>query len=76
MPKVWGGYEKAEMSRRKRKQPEKKPPVNATAWCLLHERMMNDVYIRRRGCVMRRCKHLNWLETSQKKGGKTNGNSI
>ena len=44
------------MSRKKPKP--RKPPANATAWCLLHERLMNDVYIRRRGCVMRRCKHL------------------
>lgn len=36
-------------------------PANATAWCTLHQRLMNDVYIRRRGCVMRRCKHLCWL---------------
>ena len=41
---------------------KKKPPANATAWCALHDRLMNDVYIRRRGCAMRRCKHLRWLE--------------
>ena len=50
------------MSRKKRRR---KTPANATAWCALHQRMMNDVYIRRRGCVMRRCKHLNWLETGK-----------
>lgn len=44
------------------KKKRSKPPANATAWCALHERLMNDVYIRRRGCVMRRCKHLNWLD--------------
>lgn len=44
------------------KKKRSKPPANAKAWCALHERLMNDVYIRRRGCVMRRCKHLNWLD--------------
>lgn len=44
------------------KKKRSKPPANATAWCALHERLMNDVYIRRRGCVMRRCKHLKWLD--------------
>jgi len=44
------------------KRKQGKPPANATAWCDLHERLMNDIYIRRRGCAMRRCKHLNWLE--------------
>lgn len=52
------------MNRRK-KRPARKPPANATAWCALHQRLMNDIYIRRRGCVMRRCKHLNWLEIDQ-----------
>jgi hypothetical protein len=41
------------------------PPKNATAWCVLHERLMNDLYIRRRGCAMRRCKHLRWLESGR-----------
>lgn len=41
---------------------KKKPPANPAAWCDLHERLMNYVYIRRRGCAMRRCKHLRWLE--------------
>lgn len=40
---------------------KKKPPANATARCALHDRLMNDAYIRRRGCAMRRCKHLYWL---------------
>ena len=44
------------------RMPKKRyPPANATAWCALHDRLMNDLYIRRRGCVMRRCKHLRWL---------------
>lgn len=51
------------MTRKKKPSP---PPANATAWCALHDRMMNDVYIRRRGCVMRRCKHLNWLNGGEK----------
>ena len=50
-----------------RKKKRSKMPANATAWCRLHERLMNDVYIRRRGCVMRRCKHLNWLDRGQQK---------
>lgn len=54
----------------RKKQKPRKPPANATAWCLLHERLMNDVYIRRRGCVMRRCKHLNWLKDEE--GGTRN----
>lgn len=37
-------------------------PANATAWCALHERYMNEVYIHRRGCVLRMCKHLRWLD--------------
>ena len=42
-----------------------KVPVNAVAWCGLHRRLMNTVYIRRRGCVRRGCKHLNWLGAGQ-----------
>ena len=49
------------------KRKRSKTPANATAWCALHRRMMNDVYIRRRGCAMRRCKHLNWLGIDQPK---------
>jgi len=48
----------------KKKPKPRKPPANATAWCALHERLMNDLYIRRRGCAMRRCKHLKWLKTN------------
>ena len=59
------------MNCRKKKRLAKKPPANATAWCRLHERLMNDVYIRRRGCVMRRCKHLTWLEADRP--GKNDG---
>ena len=44
---------------------KKRPPGNAVAWCRLHERLMNDVYIRRRRCVMRRCRHLNWLDADK-----------
>ena len=62
------------MSRKGKKRPARKPPANATAWCVLHERLMNDVYIRRRGCVMRRCKHLNWLDTDQPEKRWTPGN--
>ena len=51
------------------KKKRSKPPANATAWCALHERLMNDVYIRRRGCVMRRCKHLHWLNRIARKYG-------
>ncbi len=49
------------MKRRKQRSVSK-PSANATAWCALHERLMNEVYIRRRGYVMRRCKHLKWLD--------------
>ena len=57
-----------------RKKPKpRKMPANATAWCALHERLMNDVYIRRRGCVMRRCKHLCWLDG---KGQKHDGHPV
>ncbi len=52
------------MSARKKRG---KSPANATAWCALHERLMNDVYIRRRGCVLRRCKHLVWLNLDNPK---------
>lgn len=48
------------------------PPANATAVCLYHDgRLMNDKYIRKRGCLMRRkpCKHLRWLTG----GGADNG---
>lgn len=51
------------------KKKRGKKPANATAWCALHERLMNDVYIRRRGCVMRRCKHLKWLDAKNKQAG-------
>ena len=44
-----------------KRQKKRKAPVNATAWCLLHRRLMNDVYIHKRGCAMRRCKHLCWI---------------
>lgn len=52
------------------KKKRGKKPANATAWCALHERLMNDVYIRRRGCVMRRCKHLCWLDAGTGPPGK------
>lgn len=45
-----------------KRKKKKKPPKNQTAWCALHHRLMNDLYISRRGCVMRRCKHLNWMD--------------
>ena len=51
----------------KKKPKPRKPPANATAWCALHERLMNDVYIRRRGCAMRMCKRLNWLDAREPK---------
>lgn len=51
------------------KKKRSKPPANATAWCRLHERLMNDVYIRRRGCAMRMCKHLVWLKEDGPHGG-------
>lgn len=41
---------------------KRKPTANASAWCGLHKRLMNYVYIRRRGCVIRRCRHLYWLD--------------
>ena len=47
------------------------PPANATAVCLFHDgRLMNDRYIRKRGCLMHRkpCKHLRWLCAAQPKG--------
>lgn len=47
------------MKRRKQRSVSK-PSANATV--ALHERLMNEVYIRRRGYVMRRCKHLKWLD--------------
>jgi hypothetical protein len=59
--------DRGEMSCKRKKRPARKPPANATAWCALHERLMNDVYIRRRGCVMRRCKHLKWLNGEGRK---------
>lgn len=45
---------------------KKKQPANAAAWCGLHKRLMNYVYIRRRGCVMRQCKHLCWLNGKER----------
>ena len=51
---------------------KKRPPGNAVAWCCLHERLMNDVYIRRRRCVMRQCKHMNWLDIKNWNGKKGN----
>lgn len=53
----------------KRRKKPPKSPANATAWCALHERLMNDVYIRRRGCAMRMCKHLVWLKETGPPGG-------
>lgn len=49
---------------------KKKPPANATAWCALHDRLMNDLYIHRRGCAVRKCRHLRWL--GEKKEGNEN----
>lgn len=40
---LWG----CAMSKRQRKR---KQPASKTAWCLLHKRYMNDVYIHKRGC--------------------------
>ena len=57
---------KTVMGCRKKKKPSaKRPPADAVAWCVLHRRLMNNVYIRRRGCVMRQCKHPNWLGEDQ-----------
>ena len=39
----------------------KQPPMNATAWCEYHGRLMNDKYVDAKNCVMRGCKHLRWL---------------
>lgn len=47
---------------------KRRPPANAVAWCDLHRRMMNGVYIQRKGCVVRKCKHLHWLGTQLEKG--------
>lgn len=52
----------------KRKKNHPRPPPNATAWCALHERLMNDYYIHRKRCCLRGhygpCKHLLWLNQS------------
>ena len=49
-------------------------PPNATAWCALHERYMNDRYIHKRRCVFRGrhgpCKHLRWLFISGSEEGR------
>lgn len=48
------------MSRRK----HPRPPPNPTAFCRLHQRIMNDTYIHRRRCLFKGkpiCKHLEWL---------------
>lgn len=48
------------MSRRK----HPRPPPNPTAFCNLHQRIMNDTYIHRRRCLFKGkpiCKHLEWL---------------
>ena len=37
----------------KRKKNHPRPPPNATAWCALHERLMNDRYIHRKRCCLR-----------------------
>ena len=56
-----------------KRKKKKKPPKNPTAWCALHHRLMNDLYISRRGCVMRRCKHLNWMDEKPGAGPPGNG---
>ena len=55
----------------KRRGKKNGAPPNATAVCLFHERLMNDKYIRQRGCLMRRkpCKHLRWLAGAGCEGG-------
>ena len=44
-----------------------KPPANAITWCAQHKRLINNVYIRRRGCEKRRCKHLHRLNGEGRK---------
>lgn len=44
------------MGRRK-----KNAPPAPTAWCELHDRLMNDRYVRNRRCTIKRCKYLYWL---------------
>ncbi len=43
-----------------------RPPKAPTAWCAFHDRMMNDPYIRKRRCTLRRCKYLYWLVDGRK----------
>lgn len=49
-------------------------PHNATAWCALHEKYMNDRYIHKRRCVFRGrhgpCKHLRWLSIAGTEEGR------
>ena len=44
-----------------------KPKYPMIAHCRHHDRLMNAIYIRRRKCLERRCKHFEWLD---EKGGK------
>ena len=39
----------------------KRPRAPPTAHCDHHDRMLTDAFIRQRGCLERRCKHLFWI---------------
>ena len=47
------------------------PPI---AYCRLHKRMMNFVYMRRRKCLERLCHHIEWIDGQQQIRGKTEEN--
>lgn len=45
---------------------KRRSPPAPTAWCEYHDRLMDDNYIRKRRCTIRRCKYLYWLVDGKK----------
>lgn len=54
-------------------------PPDAIAWCRLHERGMNQAYIRKKGCLTKSrqpyCKHFQWLGTAGPEESGTGGDA-
>lgn len=52
------------MPKKKKAYPPGYVPPDAVAWCALHERGMNYRYIRKKRCLFKRCKHLQWYPST------------
>lgn len=63
------------MTRRKHTHAHAPP----TAYCFLHDRYMNDIYVHRKRCLMRGrpiCKHFQWLMDKPKEKGECTNDAV